>query len=123
MLGLLDAVVWQKLGRGARNMSFQEKQNRLKHVYVDVSQNPVRRPFSGVMGVTGTMTTSSLFYSFARDGAVLPFEMLMWHGHSRLLKVPDSTRSAELKELAGEGMAVPCLGSILWAGFLLQGFQ
>ena len=123
MLGLLDAVVWQKLGRAARNMSFKEKQERLKHVYVDVSQNPIRRPFSGGTGVTGTMTTSSLFYSFARDGAVLPFEMLMWHGHSRLLKVPDSTKSLELKELAGEGMSVPCLGSILWAGFLLQGFQ
>ena len=71
----------------------------------------------------GTMTTSSIYYSFGRDGLVLPFEMLMWHGHSRLIKVPDSVKASDLKALAGEGMSVPCVGSVLWGGYLLKGFQ
>eukprot|EP00435_Cladocopium_sp_Y103_P036300 s883_g9.t1 len=121
--GLLDVVVWEKLGRAASSMSFPEKQERLANTYVDISQNPCRRPCNNSQGIMGTMTTSSIYYSYFRDGAVLPFEMLLWHGHSRLLKIPDDVKGRDLKELAGEGMSAPCLGSILWAGFLLNGYK
>lgn len=121
--GLLDAVVWQQLGRPAAKMTFSEKRELLKHCYVDISQNPCRRPTNNQSGDLGTMTTSSLYYSFFRDGPILPFEMLLWHGHSRLLQVPSSTKANSLKELAGEGMSAPCLGSILWAAFLVKAFS
>ena len=115
---MLDAVVWAKLGKPAKRMSFQQKQQALLHVYVDVSQNPCRRPFSNSQDVCGTMTTSSLFYSFARDDLVLPFEMLLWHGHSRALVVPAGVTGSQIKSLAGEGMSLPCLGTCLWTGLL-----
>ena len=121
--GLLDTVVWDQLGTRARLMSFTEKQQSLANIYVDVSQNPCRRPFNNLSGIMGTMTTSSIYYSYFRDGAVLPFEMLLWHGHTRLLKIPADVKGRDLKELAGEGMSAPCLGSILWAGFLLNGYR
>ncbi len=118
--GLIDAVVWAKLGIGAKNKSFSEKREALLHVYVDVSQNPGRRPFTNQHGTTGTMTTSSLFYSFGRGDFVLPFEMLLWHGHSRTLVVPKDVKSSQIKTLAGEGMSLPCLGTIIWAGLLAR---
>lgn len=120
--GLLDAVVWQKLGKAAGTMSFKQKQLLLKDTYVDISQNPVRRPYTNAQGILGTMTTSSVYYSFDRDGVVLPYEMLLWHGHSRLLRVPPETKGRALKALAGEGMSAPCLGSVLWAAFLIRGY-
>ena len=119
---LIDAVVWTKLGKKAKTMSFEEKQSSLLHVYVDVSQNPCRRPFSNAKEICGTMTTSSIFYSFARDDFILPLEMLLWHGHSRALVIPFDLKPNQIKSLAGEGMSLPCLGSCLWAG-LLVGFD
>lgn len=113
---MIDAVVWEKLGRNALNMSRPEKAQYLKQVFVDISQNPCRRPYTNTKGITGTMTTSSAYFSFGRDNMVTPFEQLLWHGHSRALKVPDSVRAGQLKALAGEGMSLPCVGLVLWCG-------
>ena len=119
-LSLIDAVVWQKLGKSAVLMTFDEKKRALEHVYVDISQNHIRRPFTNDHRITGTLTTSTMLYSFGRDGFVLPLELLFLHGHSRALKVPESVKRTNLKSLAGEGMALPCIGSVLWAGLLVR---
>ncbi len=117
---MLDAVVWTKLGLKAKTMSWEEKRQALVHVYCDVSQNPLRKPHTNAKGIMGTMTTSSLFYSFSRDDFVLPFEMLLWHGHSRALTIPSSVKASSVKALAGEGMSLCCLGTALWSGLLMR---
>lgn len=117
---MIDATVWQKLGKDAVKMPRGQKRDALKNVFIDISQNPCRRPFTNAEGITGTMTTSSLYYSFERDAAVTPYEQLLWHGHSRTMRVLQSTTSAQLKSLAGEGMSLPCVGTVLWAGMLIR---
>ncbi len=117
---LIDAVVWHKLGVRAASMTFAQKQDALRHVYVDVSQNHARRPFTNDAGVTGTLTTSTLLYSFDRDNFVLPREMLYLHGHSRSICIPEEVKPNSIKSLAGEGVSLPCLGTVLYAGLLAR---
>ena len=117
---LVDCVVWAKLGSSNRSMSWGEKQECLKHTYVDTSQNHCRRPYTNSKGVTGTLTTSSHIYSFGRDSYILPKEMLLWHGHSRAITIPDNVKASQLKALAGEGMSLPCIGSVLWSALLVR---
>ena len=117
---LIDGVVWHKLGVQAAKMDHVQKACALEHVYVDISQNHVRRPFTNASGITGTLTTSTMLYSFGRQGFILPYELLLFHGHSRTLRVPEAVSSSNLKALAGEGMSLPCVGSILWAGLLVR---
>lgn len=117
---LIDGVVWHKLGKKAARMDRAAKQEALKHCYIDISQNHGRKPFANALGITGTMTTSSRYYSFMRDGLILPFEMLLWHGHSRALVAPSEVKANQLKSLAGEGMSLPCLGTILWCALLVR---
>jgi len=120
---LIDGVVWQKLGVQAASMTFAQKQDALRHVYVDISQNHARRPFTNEAGVTGTFTTSTLLYSFDRDNIVLPREMLYLHGHSRSISIPEEVKPSSVKSLAGEGMSLPCLGTVLFAGLLARDFS
>ena len=117
---LVDCVVWAKLGLRSRSMSWSEKTEALKHSYVDTSQNHCRRPYTNTQGVTGTLTTSSHIYSFGRDSFILPKELLLWHGHSRAINIPDHVKASQLKALAGEGMSLPCIGSVLWSALLVR---
>lgn len=120
VLSLIDAVVWEKLGKHATRMPRIEKAEKLIDIYVDISQNHIRRPFTNSSGITGTMTTGSQFFSYDRDSLVTPYEQLLWHGHSRTLTVPENIKASSLKALAGEGMSLPCLGTVLWSGLIAR---
>ena len=118
---ILDVVVVAKLGLEAANMSFHEIKAKLTHVYCDLSQNPKFMGYTNDRGVTGCLATSTMLYSFARDGLLLPYELLLLQGHSRSLKIPDHVTSHQMKTLAGEGISLPCLGTVLWAVYLTNG--
>jgi hypothetical protein len=119
---LLDAVAAERLGVENLDLPWSQKQKLLKDVYCDISQNPKFKPYTSKEGITGCLSTSTMLYSFARDGAVLPFELLLFQGHRRDLKVPPSLSSNQTRDLAGEGMSLPCLGTVLWAVYLTKGF-
>ena len=98
------------------------KQAMLRHVYCDVSQNPARLGVTNQEGVSHALTTGVQLYSFARDGVVLPLELLMIQGHRRDFSVPEHVSSQQVRALAGEGICLPCLGIILWSIHLAKGF-
>lgn len=128
---LLDLVATERLMYACSNQqtpiseikefSQERKQELLKHVFCDISQNPKFRSCTGNDGVTGCLTTSTLLYSYGKDRMVLPFELMLFQGHRRGLKIPQDMKSSSLRSLAGEGMAVPCLGAIIWSLYLTKG--
>ena len=122
---ILDTVVVEKLrllseGRDITKLGFDERKRLLRDIYVDLSQNPCMRAFTST--TSRTLCTSTLLYSLGQDRVILPIELLYIQGHSRGLKVPIEVRSSALKELAGEGMSLPCLSTALWALYLTKGF-
>lgn len=121
---LLDCVAAEGLPTEKRSskVSFQEKKALLRHMYADVSQNPKYRAFSK-QGVTSCLTTSTLMYSFQRDGVVLPIELMTIQGHRRDLVFPPSMTASQVKDLAGEGMFLPCLATIVWSLYLVNGLR
>ena len=90
-------------------------QAALDDVYVDVSQNPQRRAYSRSNGILKCLHTATCLYSFKRDGVILPIELMFLQGHGLDIKIPPSMRQKQLHDLAGNGICLPCLGSILLA--------
>ena len=88
-------------------------QRELAEVYVDVSQNPCRRPWTNLAGISKCLTTSSQIYSFKRDGVVLPLELMGWQGHRHALSLGSDMMPQDLKELAGQGISLPCLAVVI----------
>ena len=116
--GMLDAAAF---GCCEKNMSEETIAQNLRGILVNFSQNPGRRPVSSSSGNAQTLTTSSQLYSFERDRVLLGLEHLRMQGWPDV-QVPEDMSDQQLKELAGEGMALPCIGSILFALYLCKGF-
>lgn len=116
VLAILDCVTMDILGGFAKTQAVLARADResaieeaMQSVFVDVSQNPVRRCFSSD-GVAKCQTTSSIIYSFARDRVITPYEQMLLQGHSRNMKLPDTMRQRDVSDLAGMGIFLPCLG-------------
>ena len=122
MKGILDAVAFEKLGAAGLSMNFKERRTALSNVFCDVSQNPMFRTFTNSVGITGCLSTSTCLFSFGRDDFVLPIELLYFQGHGRSLSIPPHMRQQQIRDLAGEGISLPCLGVIMWAIYLTKGF-
>ena len=118
---ILDTVAAQHLGLQNLDLPFGRKKNMLRDVFCDISQNPKFKAFSNSSGVAPCLATSSTLYSFGGDRMVLPVESLYFQGHSRGIKIPTAMKSSDIKQLAGEGMALPCIGSVIWALYLTKG--
>ena len=122
---LLDLVAASKLKELGVNLlkplDFETKKEKLKDVFCDVSQNPKYRSFTNSDGVTGCLATSTILYSFGRDRLVTPFELALFQGHRRGVKYPSGMRGNEIKSLAGEGMFLPSLATVIWSMYLLKG--
>ena len=86
----------------------------MSDVYADVSQNPCRQPWTNRFGVSKCLTTSTHMYAFARDRIVLPLELLFLQGHTREVRIPSGMSQNSIRNLAGEGMNLACLGSLLY---------
>ena len=94
----------------------------LKDQYVDVSQSLQRRTFTSAEDMNRTQTTSSVLYSFNTDSVLVGKEMLQLQGQSSKFQIPEHAKDHVLRELAGEGMSVPCVGLVLWSLFLSTQF-
>ena len=95
-------------------------QEACRELFTDVSQNPARKAWTGRRGVSRCLTTSSLIYAHGADRILLPVEHMFFQGHHVDLKMSASMRQNSLRDLAGEGMNLACLASLIsalrWAG-------
>ena len=94
----------------------------MSHTILDLSQNPGRRPFSNKDGEHRVLTTSTVQVHMGKCRVITPREMMYQQGHSRRLIVPECMGQQSLRRLAGEGMALPCLATCLWAQSLLKSY-
>ena len=90
--------------------------------YMDVSQSLHRKAHTNAQGCNHALTTSSLLYSFTRDSVVTGRELLLFHGQPRSLSLPVDMAESQIMQLAGEGMTIPSLASVLWCVFLCRQF-
>ena len=121
LINLAAADVLKAKGVPANKGNSANMQEGMKDVFLDVSQNPTRKPWTNRRGHNHTLCTSSVLYSFAQDRMLFPEEYMFLQGWSHHMQVEESFRD-ELRELAGLGMALPCLGSLIWALYLVKGF-
>ena len=119
---LLNLTAVEKMQQARAQSAAQGQQcsidDVLEDCFIDVSQNPSRKKFS--TRVVPCLCTSTRLYSFARDRCLFPLEYLRLQGWG--LDVQTSACSPQkVKEMAGLGMSLPCLGAIIWAVFLCKG--
>ena len=125
VLDLVDMVFIEAMkGNKKKQRTFEEAQEFLSDVFLDVSQGHSRKinqraSAARAKGITPTLTTSSEVYSFGLDRVITPLELMALHGHPENVNVSSMTPS-QVKKLAGEGMAVYSVGSVIWALFLTR---
>ena len=120
VMAILDTVAIHVLGgaaAAARALAMPTRvqfiEAAMRNTIVDISQNPIRRAFSNSSGEAKCLTTSSTLYSYRRDSLMLPLEKLFVQGHGRDTQIPDSMTCNALEELAGMGISLPCLATLL----------
>ncbi|CAE7215300.1 unnamed protein product [Symbiodinium sp. CCMP2592] len=92
----------------------------MKGKFMDVSQSVRRGKHSTPTGFLHTLTTSTRLYSFSLDRVLTGREMLSLHCQPRDLVIPEGVADSDLRDLAGEGMALPCLASVVWCLYLTK---
>ena len=105
-----------------RSPSAQEIRHALSCTVVDLSQNPDRRCFTSRMQVNHALTTSTRAVHLGEWRVIVPRELLYLQGHPRTTQIPLEMKQRSVQTLAGEGIALPCLGVCIWSQFLLKGF-
>ncbi|CAE7034324.1 unnamed protein product [Symbiodinium sp. CCMP2592] len=95
--------------------------NVLRDQYLDLSQSVSRNAHTNKFGISHCLSTSSLIYSFARDSVLTGRELMLIQGQPKTLSLPDLSESV-IGQLAGEGMALPCLASVIWCIYLTKQF-
>ena len=119
---ILNMVVGEKM-KDVKIKASKNVMPKLKHVIVDISQNPSRRNFTNEQGFAHTMCTSARLVHLGRKRVVTPREMMWLQGHNvKTTVIPEDIDHEDLRKLAGEGMALPCLGLALWCLCLVKGF-
>ena len=91
--------------------------------FIDVSQNPCRKAYTPRHGTNHTMTTVTQLVHLGAMRVVLPAEQFYFQGHNPgRVQFPDVSNKT-LRELAGEGMFLGSLGTLVWALHLLGAFN
>ena len=128
VLDLVDMVFIEAMkGNPKKQRTFEEAREFLSDVFLDVSQGHSRKinqraSAARCRGITPTLTTSSEVCSFGLDRVISPLELMALHGHSQNVNVCSMSPS-QVKKLAGEGMAVYCIGAVIWSLFLTRQFN
>ena len=123
-IGWLGKAGLDKLNASSEDRRLVEAQELCYNLFTDVSQNPERKKYTTKMddddidsGVVPCQTTSTILYSHKYDRVCHPLEMMRFQGHSVDLKLPAPAemRQSQLQELAGSGMTLPCLATVVQA--------
>ncbi len=123
---IVDLAAMQAVG-GTPEMVVKAKKDgpflrkKLSDLVLDVSQNPDRHAYTK-NGKFPCLTTSSFLYWYHRDGILVPLEHMLLQGHRRTLEIPDTMTPRLLRQLAGEGMSLPCLGLLVWCMAMTKQF-
>lgn len=120
VLDLLNVVTAEYLSKDVAKRSVEKV---MSGVILDISQSHSRKAHSSRYGVCPCLTTSSLLYSSDDDSVLDAREHMLMQGHPKSMVIPLSmlTKSSRnLRTLAGEGMALPCLGVCLAALLILK---
>ena len=113
---LMDcAVAWHLRNRNLPLWLSEDSKAALSEVFIDVSQNHVRLPWSKLDNVAPCFTRSTCMYSCQRDSVVYPEEMARMMGWPSDMDVPGNVTSQKLKDMVGNSIALPCLGTVVWA--------
>ena len=92
----------------------------MSEVLLDFSQCHDRKPFSND-GVARTLTTSTHLYYFGQDRVCIGLEHLLLQGYDKNVCLPETMSESDLRRMAGEGIALPCLALLVWALFVTKG--
>ena len=120
---LLNLTTSQKLHETpnvAKDPLPQRLQTVMQDVILDFSQNPARRKYSDATGQCMCLCSSSRLYHFGMDRCLFPIEYLRLQGWGMDVEFPQGSES-QLRVMAGQGMALPCLATVIWAAYMLHG--
>ena len=123
-LDLIDCTamqVWKraKVPLGAASDS---RRDALKDTLLDMSQSHERRPFSNGEDIARCLTTGSWLYSYRLDRVLLPLEHLLLQGYPVSTRIPEKMNDKDVRDLAGEAIALPCLAVVVWALYIHKSF-
>ena len=127
VLDLLDCFAASRIAQhnGAQGKGFKISEVALaklmKNQYIDVSQSLNRHAHTNAFGINHALTTSSVLYSYGLDRVLTGKEHMFLHGHPKDTFFSDMSQSV-LRELAGEGMALPSLAAVIWCLFVCKRF-
>ena len=115
-VGYVDAADLRRLSSLPQDARRRELSGLCQQLFTDTSQNPARKAYTcKKTDCMKCLTTSSCLYSHGRDRVVLALEHLLFQGHSLDVVIPRDMRQSSLKSLAGEGIALPCLATLVYA--------
>ena len=97
----------------SNNVAAKDLPTAMKGVFLDISQSLQRKAYTA-NGLNRCLTTSSCIYSFEHDRLVTPLETLFFQGFPKSLKIPMGISAGDIKDMAGEGMTLPCLATVMW---------
>ena len=120
---ILNCVVLQQMARKGLALGSKNKrciQECVATTLVDLSQNPCRRSFTSRENCNHALTTGTELVHLGEWRRVVGREHLYLQGHSRSTVVPWDMSDRSLRNLAGEGIALPCLAVCLVAQLLLS---
>lgn len=101
----------------------EEIPTAMENILVDVSQSHGRRPVSSASGVAHTLTTSSQLFSFKHQRLLTPFQHLLLQGYPDTTELSADHSEADVRNMAGEAIALPSLGIVVWGLFLVKGLS
>ena len=112
-----SAVAFQTLPESSnpRRKTLKQVQPELNGKLLDYSQSHLRKPITGDNGISRCLTTSSRLFFFEQQRNLQPIEHLMLQGYEKDVKLPIGFSANDVRRVAGEGIALPCLGTLLWA--------
>ncbi|CAE7693615.1 unnamed protein product [Symbiodinium sp. CCMP2592] len=123
IMAILNLSVLQKLKPGQRRsaVSVASIRKACKTLIVNVSQNPNRgNLITPDSGFNHTLCSSTLQIHLGLRRLITAREMMFQHGHPRDMVIPTDMSVHSLRQLAGQGMALPSVATCLWCQCILK---
>ena len=118
---MLDLAAIAYMGGGPQAAAMEARghqavQKACAGLLTDYSQNPLKKPWTNrSTQISRCLTSSSQLYCHGKDRALLPIEMLFFQGYDVNVHVPAGCKPSTLADAAGQGICLPCLGTVVYA--------